>query len=92
MVYFVYILKSDKDNSRYTGLTNNLKKRLDAHNNGRSQYTRHHRPYHLIHFEKLPSLIEARKREKYLKSGLGRQFIDKLNLFPCSSVGRAIGC
>ena len=82
MMYFVYVLKSKKDDTRYTGITNDLTKRLDAHNKGYSQFTRMHRPYRLIYFEELPNRVEARKREKYLKSGFGRQFLAHLKFIP----------
>ena len=82
MSYFVYALKSEKDNTRYSGITSDLIKRLDAHNKGYSRYTKAHRPYQLIYFEELPDRIQAHKREKYLKSGFGRQFIDKLKFIP----------
>ncbi len=78
MAYFVYVLRSQKDNTRYTGITNDLTKRVEAHNKGCSQYTKAHRPYKLIYSEELPDRVDARKREKYLKSGLGRQFLEKV--------------
>lgn len=38
-MYYVYILKSSKDASKYIGLTEDLKRRLKEHNNGNSTYT-----------------------------------------------------
>ena len=90
MSYFVYVLKSKKDNSFYVGLSKNPENRLREHNFGDSKYTKGHRPYELIYKEKLPTRVLAREREKYLKSGVGREFIN--SLFPLSSVGRASGC
>ena len=47
-MYYVYILKSDKDSSRYIGVTADLKKRLQEHNSGRSKYSNTKRPYQII--------------------------------------------
>ncbi len=73
--YYVYILKSLKDDTLYIGLTNNLKRRLQQHNNGTNFSTKHKIPLILIYKEIACSLVEARKREKYFKSGCGREFI-----------------
>jgi putative endonuclease len=40
--------------------------------------TKHGKPWKIVHKEELPSLAAARKREKYLKSGSGREFIKKI--------------
>ena len=90
MSYFVYVLESKKDGSFYIGLSKNPTKRLNEHNSGDSKFTKGRRPYKLIYTEVLNDRLEARKREKYLKTGVGREFLKKL--FPCSSVGRARGC
>ena len=82
MTYFVYVLKSAKDGTRYTGITTNLIRRLADHNKGCSRYTKIHRPYQIVYFEESPNRIEARKREKYLKTGFGRQFIDNFINIP----------
>lgn len=84
LMYFVYILKSLKDGNYYTGLTQNLEKRLDNHNSGRTQSTRNRKPFKLIYFEKHDNLKEARSREKFLKSYKGvpekREIIKKYNI------------
>ncbi len=90
MSYFVYILRSLKDKSFYVGISKDTRQRLRDHNYGDSKYTKGHRPYELIYKEKFIDRPSARKREKFLKSGTGREFIKKK--FPGSSVGRAGGC
>ncbi|MBI5198422.1 MAG: GIY-YIG nuclease family protein [Nitrospirae bacterium] len=90
MNYFVYILRSLKDGSIYVGISKDPEQRLQNHNYGDSKYTKGHRPYELIYKEKFIDRVSARKREKYLKSGTGREFINKT--FPGSSAGRAGGC
>ncbi len=79
MLFFVYILKSTKDNKFYIGQTNNLEKRLLRHNSGKVTATKNRRPFILVYKEEYKSRAEAMQREKYLKSlkgGLER----KLNI------------
>lgn len=65
--YFVYILKCS-DNSLYCGMTNNLKKRLKAHNNKTaSKYTRGRTPVTLVYFEKGFTKGAALSREAQIK-------------------------
>jgi putative endonuclease len=77
-MYVVYALKSQKKNYIYVGLTDNLERRLAQHNTGRSKTTRPYVPFTLIFSEKVQTRSEARKREKYLKSGSGREFLRSL--------------
>ena len=87
---YVYVLCSLKDQKLYTGISKNPDKRLVQHNLGMTKSTKGRRPFELIYFEKFESVIEARCREKFLKSGHGREFLKEM--IPCSSVGRAAGC
>lgn len=65
--YFTYIARCS-DNSLYTGITNNIEKREERHNNGTgSNYTKIRRPIKIIYFEEYNTLKEAAKREKQLK-------------------------
>ena len=75
--YIVYILKCS-DESLYTGITNNPKKRLKAHNNGTaSKYTRVRRPVSFVYMENVPDKSSALKRELQIKK-LSRE--EKLKL------------
>lgn len=76
-MHFVYILKSLKDNTRYVGLTENIKKRIKEHNDGESGYTKGHRPWKLIWCCIFSNKIKAGEFEKYLKSGSGISFMDR---------------
>jgi len=78
-MYSVYVLKSEKNGRLYYGCTNSLKRRLAEHNSGYSKYTKNLRPLKLVYSEMCDSLTEARKREKFFKSGRGREII-KLKL------------
>ena len=62
----------------YVGLTNNLRRRLREHQQGKEKTTRAYRPFALVHFEEFPSRQEARGREKYLKSGIGKEWLKTL--------------
>ncbi len=81
-MYFVYVLKSDIFDRTYTGMTSNLEKRLRQHNNSENKSTKAYVPWRLIYKEEFDSRFEARKREKYLKSGIGREFTKKITIRP----------
>ena len=77
MSWVVYILKC-ADGSLYTGVTNNLKKRVLAHQEGKgAKYTKGRLPLKVIYHEKLPNRSEALKREIVIKQ-LNR--LEKLKL------------
>lgn len=64
---YVYILKCN-DGSLYTGWTNNLEKRIEAHSNGKgAKYTKVRLPVKLVYFEKFDNKISAMKREYAIK-------------------------
>jgi len=75
MKYTVYILKSVKDQKRYIGVTTDLKRRLFEHREGLVKSTRRRRPLELAHTEEFASKTEALQREKYYKSGKGREYL-----------------
>lgn len=65
--YYVYILLC-RDNSLYTGITNDLEKRLKAHNNKTaSKYTRGRTPVTLVYYEEIPEKGMALSREWQIK-------------------------
>ncbi|MCX6255931.1 MAG: GIY-YIG nuclease family protein [Bacteroidia bacterium] len=75
MAYVIYAIKSSVDNRIYVGFTDNLEKRIKEHNQGRTKSTKGFRPWFLIYNETVETRIEARNREKYLKSGCGKEFL-----------------
>ncbi len=77
-MFFAYVLKSEKNNRNYYGCTNNLERRIEEHNNGHTKSTKFIRPLNLIYFEKFETLSQARKREKFFKSGKGRELVKNL--------------
>jgi putative endonuclease len=70
-MWYVYILKSAKHGRLYVGSTDNLKRRLREHNEGRSQSTRARRPLELAAYVAVKEESIARSLEKYFKSGSG---------------------
>ncbi|MFN8211950.1 MAG: GIY-YIG nuclease family protein [Bacteroidales bacterium] len=75
MAYTVYAIKSSLDDRIYVGFTGNIEIRLKEHNFGRTKSTKGFRPWVLIHQESVETREEARSREKYLKSGSGKEFL-----------------
>ena len=75
MFYYVYILRSKKNRKWYTGFTSDLRKRLNEHNSGVSIYTKGRGPFELIYYEASLNEQDARAREKYLKSAMGKRYL-----------------
>ncbi|RTY90956.1 GIY-YIG nuclease family protein [Flavobacterium sp. GT3R68] len=77
--FVVYILYSEKSKKNYTGFTSNLIQRYKSHNFLETKgYTLKFRPWEVIYVEFFNSKSDAMQREKYLKSGIGREFIQHI--------------
>ena len=74
-MWYIYVLKSKKDDNWYTGYTNDLKKRFEMHNKGLVFASRKRRPFELIYYEASLHEDDAKARELYLKSGMGKRFV-----------------
>ena len=77
MIY-VYALRSLSRNYIYVGISNDLERRLSEHNKGYNKKTKAYAPFVLIYSEPFETRPEARIKEKYLKSGIGKEFLKKL--------------
>ena len=82
---YVYVPISEKDGKFYTGSTDDLKRRMAEHHAGYSKSTANRRPLKLVYYEACLLESDAHRREKYLKSGMGKKYIhnrlkDYLNL------------
>ena len=77
-MFFVYALKSSKDSRVYVGLSQNVEKRLIDHNLGRVSSTKNFRPWFVFYKEECGNRVNARKKEKYLKSGCGKEFLKSI--------------
>jgi len=73
--FYVYVLRSKKDQVWYTGFTDDLRKRFNQHNSNISTWTKNRRPFELIYYEASKDITDARSREKYLKSGMGKRYL-----------------
>jgi putative endonuclease len=77
-MYYVYILQSKKDKAMYVGHTSNLRKRLEMHNLGKVFSTKPRKPFALIYYEAHQNKNDALKREDFLKSGWGKNYIKRI--------------
>ena len=78
--FVVYILFSQKYHKSYVGYTTNLIERFKSHNElSKKGYTKNYRPWIVIHVAFFNSKTLALNREKYLKTGVGREFVKKLS-------------
>ena len=77
-MFFVYAIRSLTRNYIYVGLSNNYERRFKEHNEGYERTTKPYRPFELILVEEFPTRPDARKREKFLKSGVGKSYLRSL--------------
>ncbi|MEI2760173.1 MAG: GIY-YIG nuclease family protein [Bacteroidia bacterium] len=75
-MFTVYVIHSQSHNVFYKGMTEDLERRLFQHNNGLlGTYTKNKAPWKLVYSETFLSKSDALKREKYFKTGAGRDFL-----------------
>jgi len=72
-MFYVYILLNETKTRTYTGVSDDVDKRLAEHNAGRVKSSRSYRPYSIIHVEPFETLKEARQKENFYKSSTGRR-------------------
>ena len=77
-MYYVYTIRSEKHKYNYIGITNNPERRINEHNKGFNKTTKPYKPFKTILIEKHPNRVEARGREKFLKSGYGKEYIKSI--------------
>ena len=77
MPFTVYVLRSLRNGRHYTGFTSRpLERRLAEHNRGYPKgWSSRNRPFEVLYQEMCASEVEARARERFLKSGRGRQWL-----------------
>ena len=73
--YYTYVLISEKDGKFYTGSTNNLTQRIKQHNDGLVFSTKSRLPIELVYFEACLNKNAAYRRERYLKTGMGKRYL-----------------
>ena len=72
----LYVIQGRESGKRYIGITNDLRRRLSEHRSGRTKGGQILGAFMLLHTESFPTHTEARRREKYLKSGSGREWLN----------------
>ena len=77
MRYFVYVLRSLKNNDIYVGSTENIDKRVKLHNLGKVRSTRGYRPWKLLEYQEFNSRSEAVEAERFLKTGQQKEILKK---------------
>ncbi len=77
-MHYVYVIKSQIRNYIYVGLTDNVTRRISQHNEKHNKTTKPYAPFDVLLVEEYHSRPEARIREKYLKSGIGKEFLKSL--------------
>ena len=77
-MFHVYVLISEKNDRMYVGSTEDVNRRLVRHNAGHSKSTRHGVPWKLVHFESFETRSEAIWKEKYYKTGKGREELKEI--------------
>ena len=77
--YFVYVLYSEEHRRYYFGSSSNPQNRLLSHNDPRNRgWTKRYAPWKMVYSEELATKHDALMKEKWLKSGIGREFIHSL--------------
>ena len=74
-MFYTYVLRSKKDGKLYTGWSPDLRERVLKHNKGLVESTKYRRPLELIYYEGCMDENKAIRREKYFKTGAGRNFL-----------------
>ena len=74
--YYVYVLRSLKDAKWYIGYTSDLRKRFVEHSKNIKGWTKGRGPFEVIYYEASLDEEDARSRELYLKTGMGRRYLN----------------
>jgi putative endonuclease len=77
-MYYTYAISSINRNYIYVGISDNVDRRVKVHNKGYNKTTKSYCPFNVILVEEYDTRMEARNREKYLKSGCGKEFLKVL--------------
>ncbi len=83
-MFYVYVLENAISGQLYKGFTSNLTQRIGQHNAGISKSTKNRGAWQLVYKEEFATRAEAMHREKFLKSGKGREFLKTVLADKCS--------
>ena len=74
-MYYIYVIRNKISKRFYTGFTKDLRKRIDEHNKNKVFSTKNRGENELIYYEGCMNIEDARNREKYLKTGMGKRYL-----------------
>jgi len=77
-MFYVYVLRSETTGRHYIGFTSDPIQRLGQHNRGITKSTKNRGPWELVYQEPLETRSAAMRRERYLKSGQGREELKRI--------------
>jgi putative endonuclease len=77
-MFHTYVLRSELTGRLYIGSASDLRRRIDEHNAGLATATKNRGPWRLVRSEEYPTRSLAVRRERYLKTGKGRQELTHL--------------
>jgi putative endonuclease len=77
-MFYCYVLHSEKAGRRYIGSCRDLEDRIRRHNRGESSATKYGVPWTLVHIEEFSTRQEALTRERYYKTGRGRDELKEI--------------
>lgn len=89
--HYLYILLSQKDHLFYIGVTNDLKRRLAEHQQGKNVSTAKRLPLELLYFEGHRSREDAERRERYFKTAKGKTTLRQVLRESLATVTEEIG-
>jgi putative endonuclease len=81
-MFYCYVLRSQTIGRRYVGSCEDLTERIRRHNGRDSKATKHGVPWVLAYSESFATRFEAAQRERYYKTGGGRDELDKISVEP----------
>jgi len=76
-MWYVYILRSSRDNNLYVGSTNGTNRRLNEHNSGKVDSTKNRTPFSLEAYFAVKDKSRVIELEQYFKTGSGRALLQK---------------
>lgn len=77
MFFYIYVLLSLKNGELYVGFSNDLKQRIEEHNQGLNVSTKRYMPWKLIYYEACLNQTDAMRRERYLKTNKGARLLKR---------------
>lgn len=77
VMFYVYVIESVNFDEIYIGYTTDLRKRVNEHNSGLNVSTKSYKPWEVIYYEACKNEVDAKRREKYLKTSQGRRLLKR---------------